>query len=364
MLAFFYFPQCLLLCCSRFVWLYLESIWLLPIKLKSIWHFMLISILSVFSLGIGLFHISFVFIERIFFSWAIKPENKLMVYIIGAPRTGTTRLHKLLASDKNQFTAMKMWELFFAPSLIQKKAFHFLGKIDNTLFKDGISKSIQKVEKLLFSKFNDIHSLSLFNVEEDALVLFHLFYTYHLSFLLGTEQSYANLNRNKNIPKAVWVYYKYCVENHQLQNLSKIYLAKNPFFSSHSKSLEMLFPSVKFINITRNIQEVAPSFFSMKKHLSKVFYSTNPSEQKYNEILDLLKYWQECGTELKETEAIQVDYLDLKKQPSLVIDKLYTFLNIDLTLTQQKVLLLEDEKSKIYQSNHKYIFGEFLDQDS
>ena len=95
-----------------------------------------------------------------------------------------------------------------------------------------------------------------------------------------------------------------------------------------------------------------------------MFYSANPSEKKYKEILDLLKYWQKCGTELKETKAVQIDYLDLKKQPSLVIDKLYTFLNIDLTLTQQKVLLLEDEKSKIYQSNHKYIFGEFLDQDS
>ncbi len=362
MLAIFYYPQCILLCCSRFVQLYLESICLLPIKLKSIWNFILISIPAFFSLGIGLLHINFVFIERIFFSWAMKPQNKLMVYIIGAPRSGTTRLHKLLAADKNQFTTMKMWELFFAPALIQKKALHLLGKIDSALFKNRISNSIQKAEKLLFNKFNDIHSLSLFNVEEDALVLFHLFYTYHLSFLLGTEESYANLNRNKNVPKSVWIYYKYCIENHQMQNATKIYLAKNPFLSSHSQSLETLFPLVRFINITRNIKEVAPSFFSMKKYLSNVFYSTNPSENKYKEILEILKYWQKCGTELKETEAIQVDYLDLKKQPSLVIDKLYTFLNIDLTLTQQKVLLLEDEKSKNYKSNHKYMPGEFLEQ--
>ena len=121
MLAIFYYPQCILLCCSRFVQLYLESICLLPIKLKSIWNFILISIPAFFSLGIGLLHINFVFIERIFFSWAMKPQNKLMVYIIGAPRSGTTRLHKLLAADKNQFTTMKMWELFFAPALIQKK---------------------------------------------------------------------------------------------------------------------------------------------------------------------------------------------------------------------------------------------------
>jgi len=360
MLAFFYYPQCLLICCSRFVQLYLKSLCLLPLKLKSIWHFMLLTILVIFSFCIGLFHISFVFIERMFFSWALKPSNKLMVYIIGAPRSGTTRLHKLLASDKNQFTAIKMWELFFAPALIQKKAFHFLGKIDSTLFNDGISKSIQKAEKLLFSKFNNIHSLSLFNVEEDALVLFHLGYTYHLSFLLGTEKSYANLNRNKNIPKAVWVYYKYCIENHQMQNLGKIYLAKNPFYTAHSNTLKELFPSVKFINLSRDLKEVAPSFFSMKKHLSKVFYGTNPSEQKYKEILDLLKYWQKCGAELKETNAVQVDYFDLKKQPSLVVENLYAFLNLDLKSGQRTALLLEDEKSKNYLSKHKYKLGEFI----
>ena len=353
MQAFFYFPQCLFICCSRFVQIYIESILQLPLKIRSVWHFILLTALTVFSLLIGLLHISFVFTERILFLWMITAPTNLIVYIIGAPRSGTTRLHKLVSSNETEFTAMRMWELFFAPSLIQKKIFAFVGKLDG-LLNSVFSKTIQKAEKGLFNKFNNIHALSLFNVEEDALVLFHLCYTYHLSFLLGTEKSYADLNRNKNIPKAVWVYYKYCIENHQIQNPGKVYIAKNPFFTAHTKSLESLFSKVKFINLSRDISEVAPSFYSMKKHLSKVFYGCEPSQKKYDEILDLLNYWQREGIQLDKANSIQLNYLDLKKKPSLMVENIYTFLNLELSDLYKKALLIEDEKSKAFKSKHKY----------
>ena len=358
MLAFLYFPQCLVICCSKFIQLYVESILQLPLKLRSVWHFLLITSLALFSLTTALFHISIVFIERIVFSPFISIAPQQMVYIVGAPRSGTTRMHKLLASDKTMFTAMKMWELFFAPSIVQKKIFGLFSRVDG-LLKYRFSNAIVKAEKRLFSKFNNIHSLSLFNVEEDALVLFQLFFSYHMSFLLGNETSYANLNRNKNIPKAVWVYYKYCIENHQLQNKGKVYLSKNPFFTAHTNSLKSLFPKIQFINLTRDIEEVAPSFFSMKRHLSNVFYGCNPSQKKYKAILELLKFWQQSGLEISVSNT-QVDYLNLKNTPSKTIIGLYNFLKLELKEAQKQRLLLEDEKSKSYKSKHKYQQGEFI----
>ena len=150
MQAFFYFPQCLFICCSRFVQIYIESILQLPLKIRSISHFILLSTLTVFSLLIGLVHISFVFTERILFSWMIKAPTNMMVYILGAPRSGTTRLHKLVSSNETEFTAMRMWELFFAPSLIQKKSFALVGKVDgflNSVFSKAIKKAcVQNLE--------------------------------------------------------------------------------------------------------------------------------------------------------------------------------------------------------------------------
>ena len=357
MLAFLYFPQCLIICCSKFIQLYVESVFQLPLKLRSVWHFLLITTLALFSLATALFHISIVFVERIILSSFISFGTHKMVYIVGAPRSGTTRMHKLLASDQAKFTAMKMWECFFAPSIFQKKIFGVFSRIDR-IFKFKISDAIVNTERNLFSKFNNIHALSLFNVEEDGLVLFHLFYSYHLSFLLGKESSYSNLNRNKNIPKAVWMYYQYCIENHQLQNKGKIYLAKNPFFTAHTNSLKSLFPKIQFINLTRDIEEVAPSFFSMKRHLSTVFYGCDPSQKKYKEILELLKFWQQSGLEIT-VNNVQVDYLNLKNSPSKIIIELYNFLELNLKEAQKQSLFLEDEKSKNYKSKHKYKPGEF-----
>jgi hypothetical protein len=97
-------------------------------------------------------------------------------------------MHKLLAADLKTFSSMKMWELFFAPAISQKLLLIGLGKID-ALFGAPVFRLIQFIEKKAFKNFNLIHELGLFNVEEDALVLYHLFSSFHPSFLLGKEQS-------------------------------------------------------------------------------------------------------------------------------------------------------------------------------
>ena len=52
------------------------------------------------------------------------------VFIVGFPRSGTTYLHRLLDNDHDQFTSLKLWEIIFAPSILQKKFFRLLGKLD------------------------------------------------------------------------------------------------------------------------------------------------------------------------------------------------------------------------------------------
>ena len=45
------------------------------------------------------------------------------VFILGNPRSGTTFLHRLLARDRRNFSFMRMWEIYFAPSITQRKLF-------------------------------------------------------------------------------------------------------------------------------------------------------------------------------------------------------------------------------------------------
>ena len=349
----YYYPQWLCISTWRFFKLFSESLWLFPLRFSSIHRLALVSILSVFALIISYLHLSIVFIEQIvfFLFGPLKPYP--IVFIVGPPRSGTTRMHKLLAADQKTFSSMKMWELFFAPAVCQKLLLIGLGKIDE-LFGAPLFRLIQFIENKAFEDFNRIHNLGLFNIEEDALILFHLFSSYHMSFLIGKEQSFKQLNYDKGIPKAVWVYYKICVDNHMRLNQRKTYLSKNPFFSGSYESLSVLFKAPKFIYMDRDINQVAPSFFSLKKFLSHIFYGKQPSIIRYKSILKTLHFWRDAPLNISKSVALRASFKELTTEPVNLVSKIYQFMRIKVGAEYKKVLKLEAQKVKSYKSEHRY----------
>lgn len=359
LLPFYYFPQWLWISSSRFVKLYLQSLSVFPIKMRSTPRFFLVTTLSFLAILISYIHLTIVFVEKISLGVILKPKPYKTVFIIGAPRSGTSRMQKLIAADEKRFTAMKMWELFFAPSILQKVGLKFIVQFD-ALFGAPIYKMIKGLESKCYKNFNNIHSLSFFNIEEDALILHHLFSCYHLSFLLGKERSYKYLNYDKGVPKAVWAYYKTCIDNHMALNKGKIYLSKNPFLSGSLNSLSELFEEVKFIHMERDFKDLAPSFFSLKRFLSNFFYGVEPSKEKYREINETLKFWNSAPkTNKHQNKVFPADYTDLKSRPDVLVASCYDFLNLTLEEEIKKQLQKEAAASKGYQSKHKYSADEF-----
>ena len=355
----YYYPQWLCISTWRFFKLFTESLWLFPWRFNSIPRFVLVALLSIFTLLISYLHLSIVFIERIVFSLFGQIKPYPAVFIVGPPRSGTTRMHKLLATDIKTFSSMKMWELFFAPAISQKLLLIGLGKID-ALFGAPFFRFLKFVENKAFQDFNRIHKLGLFNVEEDALILFHLFSSYHLSFLIGKEQSYTHLNYGKGVPKAVWAYYKICVDNHMRLNPRKTYLSKNPFFSGSSESLSALFKAAKFIYMDRDINQVVPSFLSLKKFLSYVFYGKQPSNKQYKSILKILLFWRDTQTKkVCDSLKLKACFLELTTEPINLVNNIYQFLEITVGAEYKKALKREVLKAKSYKSEHKYSASTF-----
>ena len=149
----FLLPQWLCISTWRFFKLFTESLWQFPWRFSSIPRFVLVTLLSIFALLISYLHLSIVFIEHVVFSLfgPLKPYS--IIFIVGPPRSGTTRMHKLLATDTKTFSSMKMWELFFAPAISQKLLLIGLGKID-ALFGAPFFRLIQFIEKKAFKELN------------------------------------------------------------------------------------------------------------------------------------------------------------------------------------------------------------------
>ena len=211
------------------------------------------------------------------------------------------------------------------------------------------------LKKKAFKDFNRIHKLGLFNVEEDALILFHLFSSYHLSFLIGKERSYTDLNYDKGVPKAVWAYYKICVDNHMRLNSGKTYLSKNPFFSGSSESLSALFKAPKFIYMDRDMNQVAPSFFSLKNFLSRFFYGKQPSKIQYKSILKTLHFWRDAPVkDLSKSVTLRASFKELTTEPVNLVNKIYQFMGTKIGAEYKNDLMGEAQKAKSYKSEHRY----------
>ena len=353
-MIFYYYPQWLCISTWRFFKLFTESLWQFPWGLSTIPRFVLVALLSIFALLISYLHLSMVFIEQLVFSLFGPVKPYPTVFIIGPPRSGTTRMHKLLATDIKTFSSMKMWELFFAPAISQKLFLIGVGKID-ALFGSPFFRFIQFVEEKAFQNLNRIHKLGLFNVEEDALILFHLFSSYHLSFLIGKEQSYTHLNYDKGVPKAVWAYYKICVDNHMRLNPRKTYLSKNPFFSGSSESISALFNASKFIYMDRDMNQVVPSFLSLKKFLSLVFYGKHPSKIRYKSMLKILHFWRDAPIkDIYKSVTLRASFKELTTEPINLVNKIYQFMGINMGTEYKKELTREAQMAKSYKSEHRY----------
>ena len=350
----YYYPQWLCISTWRFFKLFTESLGMFPWRFSSIPRLILVTLLSIISLLISYLHLSIVFVEQLILSLFGPLKPYPTIFIIGPPRSGTTRIHKLLATDIKTFSSMKMWELFFAPAISQKLLLIGLGKID-ALVGSPFFRLIKFFEKKAFREFNRIHKLGLFNVEEDALILFHLFSSYHLSFLIGKEKSYDHLNYNKGVSKVVWAYYKICVDNHMRLYPNKTYLSKNPFFSGSSESLSALFNAPKFIYMERDINQVTPSFFSLKKYLSNIFYGKDPSKIRYESILKTLHFWRDAPIKnLSNSVMFRASFKELTTEPVNLVDKIYQFMEVKMGAEYKNNLMQEAKKAKNYKSEHRY----------
>ena len=60
-------------------------------------------------------------LDALFFRGYRRVEVSDLVFIAGNFRSGTTFLHRLMARDRDRFCTMQMWEVLFAPSILQRR---------------------------------------------------------------------------------------------------------------------------------------------------------------------------------------------------------------------------------------------------
>src|SRR5690606_16547245 len=91
----------------------------------------------------------------------------------GNYRSGTTLLHRYLSFDYRRFTSMTGWEIFIAPSIVQRKLMNLFVAIDQ-VFGSPIVRTFDH----LWGKFAQgpvyFHKMGVREPEEDENLLAHI----------------------------------------------------------------------------------------------------------------------------------------------------------------------------------------------
>nr|WP_255612565.1 sulfotransferase [Alcanivorax sp. 1008] len=284
------------------------------------------------------------------------------VFVVGIPRSGTTFLHRLLAADDERFTTTALWELIFAPSILQRRFWIAFAHLDGKLGRP-FSRLLHFLERAALGGLDGIHKTGLLDPEEDYLAM-----APHLGcFLLILPLGDASLWKLAHLDTAVdqkqrrhlTSVYRQLIQRHlYVHGADKTFLSKNPSFTPWMESLKDEFPDSRFIACIRSPQQALPSQISSILPGTKIF-SGKPDLNWWRDGLtdmllhyyDILMQRHQQWTE-KEIQIIRMN--QLASAPMTSIGWLYKNFGWHMGEPYRRWLESEDDKAGSHRSGHQY----------
>jgi hypothetical protein len=307
----------------------------------------------------------FMLLDEVLFFWYRKVKTDKTVFIVGVPRTGTTLLYQTLAQDKSQFTSFKMWELIFAPSIIQKYFYFGFIYLDRLIGSPLLAFS-KLLDRWFFGKLKGIHDMSLSKPEEDEVLLIYIFSSVYLFYVFpGTDKMDDLLLFDEQLSAKkrarIMGFYKRCVQRHLFVfggSGSKQFLSKNPSFVAKLTSLKQTFPKAKLLYTYRTPADTIPSTISLNKNIYNVFANIAQPNPLIDRTKDLMIRWYQMScrsiVEDYQQDAFVVPYTKITIELEELIASIYSFLGLQMEDDIRKVLAENALKSKTFKSRNKY----------
>ncbi|MBU0991579.1 MAG: sulfotransferase [Proteobacteria bacterium] len=303
------------------------------------------------------------FLDHILFHHFKNIRIKKPIFIIGNARSGTTFFHRVLCMDKNRYAFFKTYEVFF-PSLLFRKMSLCLIHILEWLFKDKLTRWMNKKETALFSNVNHIHKVSMNQAEEEEALFFFRFWSVDLHFLFPFLSKMEDMNQFETLSgserKKLLVYYENCLKRHMtIHGEEKTFLSKNPNSTSKMWELYDHFPDSRFILLIRNPLEQIPSVLNLFKtvweNLSGPTACDSPEFKRLYEInVDMYKYMLRALPRIDSQRIAIVLYDHLIKDPEAVIKSVYNHFGMEISDDFANILSAEKKRHETYKSTHEY----------
>jgi hypothetical protein len=258
---------------------------------------------------------------------------------------------------------MKMWEILFAPSIVQRKIVRGLLAMDRLLGR-MLHRQVGEIEQRWHEE-NTMHRTSLREPEEDEYLLLHIWSALTVglsSGLLEEASPYTAFDTALSLAERARImgFYRRCVQRHLYAHecAGKQYLAKNPALTPKLESVLETFPDAKIICLVRNPLDAVPSFVHMMQVSWRVLGVPCESEELRDFVVEMARHWYHYPAELlsrapDDTYAF-VNYSDLVADPEGTVAGLYRQFGFELGPAFAQALHQTALKARRFESQHSY----------
>lgn len=306
--------------------------------------------------AIWLFGVVGMFLDNIVYPRCRRVAARFPVFIVGNFRSGSSFLLRLLAADRRNFTCMKTWELYFAPSVVQRRFWKGLWTVDG-FFGSPVKRRVLAIQERLLSEVR-LHRVRLQEPEEDEALFYLTWHTLFTCFFFPVVYPRFPYHRfdtalPRRLRRRLLAFYKGCVDRHLYAHRSTAhYLAKNPSATSRIASLLETYPEARFVYLYRDPLETVPStmrWFSFAWHYFSSARERYPLRQF---VLDLTMEWYRYPLDLLRTEAARhllfVSYEELVTDPVGAVRRIYGWLGTDIDEAFTESLRRDAAEAKLH----------------
>lgn len=267
-------------------------------------------------------------LDELFFPAYRRVDLGRALFITGIPRSGTTFLHRTLASDTERYTTITTWEAILAPSITQRRVIGLLAWLDARL--GGFAgRGLAVATRRLTGSLEDIHEVGLEAAEEDYLALLPAGGCFILLLAFPAApglQALGHLDRRmpEGRRRRLLRFHHRCLQRHLYADGGRRrLLSKNAAFGSWVAGLAEEHPQAQFILCIREPLAALSSQISAIGDSRRLFGTGVDAEPFQRMFLDqfeqTLDHMATTVANWPAERAAIVDMADLRADPASVI---------------------------------------------
>ena len=290
------------------------------------------------------------------------------VFIVAAPRSGTTFLHRLMSLDE-QFTTFKLVQTFF-PTISGYRAIDAVKRLNEAV--GGVfSRARKAFDREYFGAWEGLHDTGLNQDEEDEALWALAFATPAIWLVLPFPERFAHLRFVDRMPAEkrakLVAYYRGCVQRHLYAHPGQQLLGKNVLLPGRFEIVTEALPEARFIHILRHPYEAVPSTLSLftvpwRWHSPDLALDGSEARALAQLTIDYYKFLHQkqlASDRAGDSRFFSLTYKSLLADPVARIAEIYERFDLALTPPLAARLRCEVEQQRKYKSEHTYSLEQF-----